>query len=355
MHSALHDACLPKLDDIVLLRGIACIFVMMVHITSDATVNLRVASASSIIFSFINIASTYVVPAFVFISGFTLYYIYKDSNLNIPTFYYKRFKSTLTPYLIWTIIYYGLFVKLFGYPVSIKFLASNLLLGSMVYHLYFVVIVCQFYIVFPLILYLYKRFNILLITFIMVILNLLSHKFLIFPYSDRFFLNYILFFGLGCTFATYKNNIDSFIKKHNLFVILLNIWVTIFYCAEIYLARNYAIYINPIGYTWHLFCMTSIIFYYYLSTMIIEKSEKYDGILTLLKSISINSYIIYLSHPIVLMILDYLFKDLNSIVLKTILKGLFVLTFFSLYSLHKDNLFNCLKYVNKNKHTDTIN
>lgn len=321
-----------RLDEIVILRGLACLFVVLVHLTSEAAIDLKVGSISSILFSFINTSSTYVVPTFVFISGFTLYYRYKNSDLNLFKFYYRRFKSTLIPYVIWTILYYVLYIKLFNYNFSLDFIFENLLFGTMVYHLYFVIIICQFYIAFPLILFLYKHFNVLLITILSLLINIFSIKFFNFEFADRFILKYIFFFILGCNFALYKNKIDIFIRNNRVLIILLNIIVTLLYSAEVYLIRNYEITINPIGYTWHVFCLTSTIFYYYISLILAEKS---NSALDLLKDISFSSYTIYLAHPMLIMLIDYLYKEPFSIINKTIVKSLIVLTFFSLFAKYK--------------------
>jgi len=309
---------------------------MLVHLTSNAAINLRVGSVQSIIFSFINSSSTYVVPPFIFISGVTLYYRYKDCELDSFDFYYKRFKSTFIPYFIWVAIYNIFFIRYFGYELSIEFFIKNLMLGSMVYHLYFVVIIAQFYIIFPLILYLYKKYNILFLTIIVLLINLISSKYLVFKYSDRFFLNYIFFFGLGFVFVTYLDKINEFIKTHKLFIIIINVAVTIFYFMEVYLERNYGIKINPIGYTWHVFSVTSILFYYYISIKIIERSGYINKTL---KDISNNSYTIYLSHPIILIILGFLYKGQPSIIFETVYKGIILLAFVVLYSKYNQIMF----------------
>lgn len=318
-----------ELNDIIILRVLSCISVMLVHITSDASLGLRKGSISSMIFSFINTASTYVVPSFIFISGYILYYGYKNRDLKLSKFYYKRFKSILIPYIVWSIIYYMFFIKFFSYEVSIKFLVKNLIYGTMVYHLYFVIVIMQFYLLFPLILYLYKRFNGIFLTIIFLLISISFNKFVILKYSDRLFMNYIFFFGLGCSFAKYIDRVNNFIEKNKTYIIWLNIIMTFFYTIEIYLGRNYGININPIGFTWYIFSTTSIFFYYCISRILVNSSISVPKIVN---GISVNSYTIYLTHPFILIILNYICGERLSIVFATVLKGAILLTSYALYS-----------------------
>ena len=97
-----------------------------------------------------NTATKLAVPGFIFISGLTLAYSYKEPKINnIYLFYKKRFINVVIPYVIWTLIYYLVYIILYNYEISLKFFLERLINGSMTYHLYFIIIIIQFYILFP--------------------------------------------------------------------------------------------------------------------------------------------------------------------------------------------------------------
>ena len=96
---------------------------------------------------------------FFFISACMLTYAYAELNwAGLRRFYWRRFLSVGIPYLCWTVIYF-----LYQLPTShyaslaaaVKRLADMAYTGY--YQLYFLVVIMQFYLVFPLVLTLLRR------------------------------------------------------------------------------------------------------------------------------------------------------------------------------------------------------
>jgi peptidoglycan/LPS O-acetylase OafA/YrhL len=99
---------------------------------------------------------------FFFISACMLTYAYAGltprSRAGLRRFYWRRFLSVGIPYLCWTVIYF-----LYQLPAShyaslaaaLKHLADMAYTGY--YQLYFLVVIMQFYLVFPLVLMLLRR------------------------------------------------------------------------------------------------------------------------------------------------------------------------------------------------------
>jgi len=96
---------------------------------------------------------------FFFISACMLTYAYQDiGHGGWGRFYQRRFVSVVIPYLCWTVIYY--FHDLPGANFASTGDALDRLLRTLVtgyYQLYFLVVIMQFYLVFPLVLALLRR------------------------------------------------------------------------------------------------------------------------------------------------------------------------------------------------------
>jgi peptidoglycan/LPS O-acetylase OafA/YrhL len=89
--------------------------------------------------------------AFFSLTAFVLVHRYRD-RLHIRPFWRRRFLLVGVPYVIWSVIYSGLALITTPVPPTAALiqLARNLLTGTAWYHLYFLVVTMQFYLLFPL-------------------------------------------------------------------------------------------------------------------------------------------------------------------------------------------------------------
>lgn len=287
-------------DEIYVLRGIACLSVFLVHLSAEAVVSLR-EGYLLMAFTMLNRAMKYTTPAFIFISGLILFYVYKDREFKYLPFIKKRLSTILIPYFIWTVIYYGYFIYRGYYTFSIKFFMDNLLLAKMSFHFYFILTITQFYILFGVFRFFFKRYNSHLIIVTSAIINIVFLKYIHFQYVDRFFMQYMFFFSLGCYVATHLDIFKTILKKWKYAIIALHIAIILYYSYQFY---QYQIKNVPINdfiaiMTWFIFSGISIISLYYVSTLISSGSRLlFRGF----KEVSNASYYIYLSHPLVLIL-----------------------------------------------------
>jgi peptidoglycan/LPS O-acetylase OafA/YrhL len=88
--------------------------------------------------------------AFFALSAFVLIYRYRD-QLSIRHFWRRRFWLIGAPYVIWTVIYSGLGLVTAPLAPSAALiqLGRNLITGAACYHLYFLIVTMQFYLLFP--------------------------------------------------------------------------------------------------------------------------------------------------------------------------------------------------------------
>ena len=97
--------------------------------------------------------------AFFFVSACMLTYAYADLNrAGLGRFYWRRFVSVGIPYLCWTAIYYLYLLPTWHYgSVTAALWGLPHLLYVGYYQLYFLLVIMQFYLVFPLVLLLLRR------------------------------------------------------------------------------------------------------------------------------------------------------------------------------------------------------
>jgi peptidoglycan/LPS O-acetylase OafA/YrhL len=88
--------------------------------------------------------------AFFALSAFVLMYRYRD-RLSVRPFWRRRFWLIGAPYVIWTVIYSGLnlITAPLGPSAALIQLGRNLITGAACYHLYFLIVTMQFYLLFP--------------------------------------------------------------------------------------------------------------------------------------------------------------------------------------------------------------
>lgn len=152
-----------RLPEIPLVRAIAIVGVLCVHSTSNATVEMT-NSGIYWLYNFINIMAKFGTPTFIFLSSFVLFYNYMNRPIGagmLKSFYRKRAVGILIPYLVFSILY-SIATHFVYYPdqslsdATHSFI-NKVLTGKAYTHLYFVFINVQFYILFPLTLWLFQK------------------------------------------------------------------------------------------------------------------------------------------------------------------------------------------------------
>ncbi|WP_090737423.1 acyltransferase [Paenibacillus sp. Mc5Re-14] len=141
---------IPELD---IYRGILIAAVITIHATSMALIDAR-HSLLFYPFLFLNMFSSFAVPVFIFVSGFVLFYNYVDRPLrgkSMLLFFRKRLMFIVLPYVLFSLMYYLTLVTRGLMPLSD--LPLVLLTGKAYTHLYYVIIIIQFYLAFPLLLW----------------------------------------------------------------------------------------------------------------------------------------------------------------------------------------------------------
>lgn len=151
------------LPEIQIVRALAILGVLTVHASADATIDM-ISSGYYYVYNFLNIFMKFGTPTFIFLSSFVLFYNYYTRPIDgklIAGFYKKRLLYIIIPYIAFSLIYYFGIPWLIGTPrftsEDFRNFLSVLLVGKAYAHLYFVFISIQFYILFPVLLWLTKK------------------------------------------------------------------------------------------------------------------------------------------------------------------------------------------------------
>lgn len=147
------------LEELDICRAIAALSVLLIHITAVPVSVMDKTSHLFRLFFALNRGLQYSVPLFLIMSALLEAYALKGKeSFDFKRFYRKKIKRVLLPYLAWSVIYMGFNLGLtrFGYFQAMNEGAELLdifLWGKAYYHLYFLVILMQFYLFLPLLFY----------------------------------------------------------------------------------------------------------------------------------------------------------------------------------------------------------
>ena len=146
------------LQEVEIMRAIGIVAVVLIHVSGAGT-RLTKGSIEWLLFTVMNYSLQFAVPMFLLVSAFILAYKYSDSDeSNWPKFYLGRVRQILLPYIIWTLIYLIYKFVICGVNTNAflregtKNTLNVIFFGKGYYHLYFMSLIMQFYLIFPLLL-----------------------------------------------------------------------------------------------------------------------------------------------------------------------------------------------------------
>ncbi|HQD25304.1 MAG TPA: acyltransferase [Methanoculleus thermophilus] len=307
--------------EIEYMRGFAALAVIAVHISMNYT-QIPTVNLLALLNLFIYIAAHFAVPVFVFISGWVLAARYAR-EYPVMTFYRRRARTILLPYLFFTALYLMVRVDgtigFAGVPTPGR-VVEALLLGTAAYHLWFFVLIIQLYLLYPLIALGYDRFDragtglclLLLLLIVQPLWNAGAH--LVgglagpewYTVLIRLFPSHLFYFVLGIHVARHTDNFRSQLRS------LSAAWVIVSAGAgALFLGGMWAAvvlrYGSLSGATLAVFCVYRILepLYYVpvIAALVLAAWRLEDGEgrpAGASRSFGEHSYGIYLVHPLVI-------------------------------------------------------
>lgn len=285
-----------RLQEFDILRVIATFTVIGIHVTASYVL---VSPAGYLG----NQLARFAVPLFIIMSGFLLQYVDLKSALPAALFYKKRFNRILWPYLLWSLFYICLTAVLSGHPGILKALPGQLLWGTGYFHLYFVIIIIQLYILYPFLRKLLDNYPglSLMLSFLLT----LSCQFALYqnmlgklPLPPAYNMIYLVcfpvwlfYFVLGMAAARIQSQLKS--SLNNRPVLLGFIWLISFMVllADSHYTASYGSSIRP---TVMLYTVSTYFFFYSVAIQFRKPLPSW------VSWISNQSFLIFLMHPLFL-------------------------------------------------------
>ncbi len=208
-----------RLPELSIMNILLCLLVIFIHTSADAVVSYPAGAPSHLAVFIPWWIAGMAVYGFIFLSGLKLC-LHSGKKFHLGRFYWGRVKTILLPYAVWVLIYFFAFHLFKGTPLSPKALIGGFLTGNITSHLYFIVVILQFYLLAPLWRWCVKKIHPLIALpialFLMQLFRLRLPGLLPFefPFFDRVFPSYLLFWLGGCYAGAYYEKFKSWIAGH---------------------------------------------------------------------------------------------------------------------------------------------
>jgi peptidoglycan/LPS O-acetylase OafA/YrhL len=290
------DIKVKKLPQITVMNAVLCIFVVFIHLTFVPLSELIQKSTPHILLFAVYKSLCFCVPAFIFLSGFKLFKSYEERPLVIKQFFSRRFKKIVIPYFFAVLIY----ICYFGEKGWLEDgFWKSLILGTASAHFYYIVVLVQLYLLFPLIFRLFEKHSHTAFA-VSLLVTLFCVIFLQTGYWDRFFGTYIFYFAFGMFWAKY--DLYARIKEKIPKICIAYIVILIFHIFRLYMAEYGE-------YSYEMFPVLNMIYIILAIILLYAVSEEFlrysSGIMRLSGLLGRCSYSIYLYHLLLISVLKY--------------------------------------------------
>ncbi|ASR47843.1 acyltransferase [Paenibacillus kribbensis] len=314
-----------RISEVALLRGLAFAAVVLQHSIAHYAVAQGARIQDGVLLTLLLLCSKFAVPVFVFITGMVLFYNY-DGALKYGTFLRKRFMDIIVPYIIWSLLYElgNQLVQSGGSIHPLDFL-QKLLNGKSSYHLWYIVMIIQCYVLFPVFRYAVRRLSALLssqwqpaalagvgaLYFLLMFavgpvyhamdklqLPVITSWFTL--YADRNVIYFFFYFVLGAAAGMNVQRWNAWVTKGQMVYWPLFIVLTGYLLYEMtslfqtprgtVLSFNYLSLLRPIM---AVYCVTSIFVAYRVATWIAYKGGRVANMLTAIGTLSYGAYLMH--------------------------------------------------------------
>lgn len=245
------------------------------------------------------------VHIFLMLSGFGLMYSEMKKNTNYFTFLTKRVPKIVFPYIVWNIAYFFIKIYLYGFQGNDQGKMSQLIHGiafsEIMYHLYFLIILFFLYLLFPMLKNMVMNFpkvtvvfSILAFGFSIKYAQFLQDTLGVYGFYQP--LLWTVYFVGGMLLAVHLTKIHKIAETYKW--IWFVVWAGMFYVMY---QKNTKVFLEAIPgqYIHIIYVLASFIALFGLASMVYRKKQ--NGFF-IVRFISKHSFLIYLSHPLVLII-----------------------------------------------------
>jgi len=300
------------------LNVLFCLLVIFIHIISYPVSAFPVNTLRYNLVMLPWRLSSFVVQGFILLSGVKVFLNGKD-KLTFGAYFKARISGVIVPYAVCFLIYYLCFMRVYAYPLEVGFILKHFLLGSLVCHLYFIPIIFQFDLLFPVWKRVVNRCSPMLVIPFAILASQLLEGYLPqmietafegckFPYNDRIFTTYLSYWLIGCYIGKYYDAFCEMLKKNFTTVCVLFAISLVAVVGFSYLAFNQLVYIPYVNTVHGIYVLFVCMFLYALALKIpAEKLEK----IPFLQEIDGASFYIYLYHMLTILFAGWVLQRLG--------------------------------------------
>ena len=224
-------------------KGVAILFVVMIHVFGRFMGLYPVRSFQWYVIGFMHGIADCAVPAFLLLSV-----IVNVNSLLLKNdyrrYYLNRLQTIAYPYVIWSVLYYFLYIRQKGFTFSLSNLFHLILIGKAYDHLYFLWVLLQIIVVLPLLIPIFRKMPIMTIILSIIALNVCVKVGLILilhsnSLLERSALRYTPMILMGIYFASKPMDLSRRIKQFAPWIILLVIIAGFFYIPDSMIVHNH--------------------------------------------------------------------------------------------------------------------
>lgn len=309
-----------QIEELYYIRAIAALGILIIHATGVFAVYSEFNSKAMYLGIFANQFFRFGSPIFMMISGLVLFYNYRSiEEFDAKKFYKKKALYILIPYIIWSAIYFGYRSYYDKIPFDLSrliLLMKEIRMGSSYPHLYFILLIFQFYLILPLLIkYLTKPMKdkpvkaFIILFFLQAIILIYGRYFRDFnatglvglfnKYYWKSIFGWFFYFLSGGILGLHYERIVQLIEKHIKYISLLYIITTVLYIGQVYCniwINSSRVYYDNFG----SIRPETLIYGVVTMPMLIWIARKMVGRFNVLKTFGTYSLGIYFAHPIIL-------------------------------------------------------
>ena len=315
--------------EITMTSIIFMLLVIFIHASSDAVKSYPVESVAFAIVNSLNRLASFVVQGFIFLSGLRAFLNYKE-DFSLGRYYLSRLLRVALPYFVIYNVFYIYMSLTHMIDPSVSHYFENLFTGGLVGHLYFVIIILQFYLLIPLWRWMYKKVSAMIAIPVSLVITVISKVAVPelyrltfqreFPYESIVLLSYLFYFVLGVYAAKYYRQFFEYLKKRKILITVS--WII---CGGITCLLLYAIRRNWYYPQWAenmhvLYCAVAIMFFFSVGISLSGAGLSQSGFINLTDR---SSYLVYLIHPVFIFIIDSLMAGIESVTLRLVIRLVF--------------------------------
>lgn len=282
--------------------------VILIHVTATPVTVLESGTVRGILI-LVNRFSKPSVPIFFFVSGLMLQWGTRNRTFQYGPFLGRRAVRVLIPYGFWCVVYYAWFLLAGTYPLDLRFFCWNLLSGKLLYHLYFIPAIVQFYFLFGIFRRIVTRYSKKWVLPLGFCLNVLEILWIPQLYYGRCFATYLTVFLTGCYAGESFERFRAWAASKSVLISagILTIWFGLIYTLQFsqQLRQEPVLFTND-RLMFLLFSLAMSIFGCGVVMTLTDSWNRRNGFLKKIAGkfaqIGRVSYSIYLAHPLFLLI-----------------------------------------------------